>query len=197
MCVSLLACVCVYLHVRVCVCVRVCVREFHVSVCMHVCGCVPARGRACECVRLFLLSTICWQESNKCHSLSLTTSGVCSCLFGSGTSRLRVMMFQTSTYMGTCMRICMCVCLSACLHWSMYMSYTHNTHKYASTTYAWVHVYTSVCTCHAHTRHTHTHIHPHTTLQGFAHVCSVFVYAPSAGVNGDQYVQCWPAFIHE
>jgi len=52
-CASLRACVCVYLRVHVCVCVCVCVLECHVSVCMHVCECVPARGRACECVRLF------------------------------------------------------------------------------------------------------------------------------------------------
>jgi len=64
-CASLLACVRVYLHVRACVCVCVCLREFHVSVCMHVCWCVPARGRACECMRLSLLSRICQQESDK------------------------------------------------------------------------------------------------------------------------------------
>jgi len=151
-CAILRACVCVCLRVRACVCVCVCVLECHVSVCMHVCGCVPARGRASECMRLSLLSRICRQESDKCHDLSLTASGVCSCLFGSGTSRLHVMMFQTSTYMGICMRICMCVC-RVC----MYMSYTHNTHIYANRTHARVHVYTSVCTCHAHTTHTYTH----------------------------------------
>jgi len=58
-CASLGVCVCVYLRVRVCVCVCVCVGECHVSVCMQVCECVPARGRACECVRLSPLSTLC------------------------------------------------------------------------------------------------------------------------------------------
>jgi len=94
------ACVCVYLRVGACVCVCVCVRKCHVSVYMHVCGCVSACVHACECLCLSLQSTICWQESNKHHKLSLTTSGVCSCLFGSGTSELYSMMFQTFPYVG-------------------------------------------------------------------------------------------------
>ena len=98
-------------------------------------------------------------ESDKRHGLSLTTSGVCSCLFGSGTSRLHTMMFQTFTYMGVCMSICMCVCSGACLHRCTYTSRTHNIHIHAHTTHARVHVYTAVCACHAHTTHTHTHTH--------------------------------------
>ena len=114
-----------------------------VTVRMHVCGCVPARGRACECMRLSLLSRICGQESNKCHDLSHTLLGVCSCLFWSGTSRLHAMMFQTSTYMGICIIICICVCSGAYLHGCMYMPCTHNTHIHA-------HI-------HAHTTHTPHH----------------------------------------
>jgi len=160
----------------------VCVRECHVSVCMHVCGCVPARGRACEGVRLSLLSTICWQESNKHHGLSLTMSGVRSCLFGSGTSRLHAMMFQTSTYMGICMSICMCVRSSACLHRCMYMSCTHNTHIYAHTTHArgmstprYVHI----------THTPHTHIRTHRT----DNCLSLYVCVFWDNVNGSLYVR--------
>jgi len=115
--------------------------------------------RACECLCLSLLSTICLQESDKRHSLSHTTLGVRVCLFGSGTSRLHTMMFQTFTYMDVCMSICMCVCLGACLHCCTYTSRTHNIHIHAHTTHAWVHVYTAVCTCYAHTTQTHTHTH--------------------------------------
>ena len=107
-----------------CVCVRAC---------MRVCVCV----RACECLRLSLLSTMCSQESDNRHGLqvSLTMSGVCSCLFGSVTFWLHTMMFQTSTYMSVCMSICMCVCSGACLHHCMYISRTHNTHIHVSTTH--------------------------------------------------------------
>jgi len=145
-CVRVRACVCVCVCVCACVCastcvrlrVCVCVRQAHVSVCVPVC--VSARVRACECLRRPLLSTICSQESDKRHGLSPMTSGVCSCLYGSGTFCLHTMMFQTSTYMSICMSICMCV-------------------------YSGVYVYTAVCTCHARTTHTHMHIQhtPHTT----------------------------------
>ena len=116
---SLFWCVCVRVYVcvsaracmRLCVCVCVC--ECHVSVCGHVCMCVRACVRACKYLRLSLLSTICSQESDKRHGLSLTMSGVYSCLFGSGTFWLRTMMFQTSTNMTVCMSICMCVCSGA------------------------------------------------------------------------------------
>jgi len=138
-CAILRACVCVYLRVRAYVCACVCVLECHVSVCMHVCGCVPARGpvgmRVSVCVFPFYLQYV---DRNKCHGLSLTTSGVRSCLFGYGTSRSNAVMFQTSTYMGVCMRICMCVCPGACLHRCMYMSHTHNTHIHAHTTHTLV-----------------------------------------------------------
>jgi len=101
--------VCVRAYVRVCVracmrgclrvcasaCVRVCVCKCHVSVCVHICVCMSACVRACECLCLSLLSTLFPEESKKRHGLSLTTSGVYSCLFGSGIFRLHAMMFQT------------------------------------------------------------------------------------------------------
>jgi len=181
------ACVYVCIHARVCVRLRVCVvLECHVSVCMHICRCVPACGRACECMRLSLLSRICQQESNKWHDLSLTTLGVCSCLFGSGTSKLHAMMFQTSTYMGICMRICMCICQGVYVH----VIHTQHTHirKHNTCSGAYLHL------CMYMSRTHHTHIHTHTTSR----VCSCLsrslcMYASSACVNGDQYVQCWPA----
>jgi len=137
MCVCVRACVCVCACVcaSVCVRLRVCVCECHVSLCVHVCVCVSAGVLVCECLRLVLLSTICSQESEKRHGLSLTTSGVYSCLFGSGTFWLHNMMFQTSTYMSVCMSICMCVCSGACLHRCMYMSRTHNPHIHAHITH--------------------------------------------------------------
>jgi len=124
-CASLCVCVCVFLRVRASVCMCVCVHECHVPVCIHVCGCVPARGHACGCLRLSLVSTICWQESTKHHRLSLTTSGVCFCLFGSGTSKLHAIMLQN-------------------LHivWVYICAYAR------------VHVYTAVCTCHDTSTHT-------------------------------------------
>jgi len=121
--------VCLRLRVCACVCACACVRVrvwmpyVCVRACMRMCVCV----RACECLRLSLLSTTCSQESDNRHGLSLTTSGVRSCLFGSGTFWLHTIMFQTSTYMSVCMSICMCVCSSLCLHRCMYMSRTHNT----------------------------------------------------------------------
>jgi len=132
-CVS--ACVCACVSVRACVrlCVCVCMRECHVSVCVHVCVCVSACVRACQCLRLSLLSIICSQESDKHHGFYLTTVGVCSCLFGSGTFWIHTMMFQTSTYMSVCISICMCVCSGACLHRCLYMLHTHNTHIHAHT----------------------------------------------------------------
>jgi len=127
---------------------------------MHVCGCVPARGRACECMRLSLLSRICGQESNKCHDLSHTLLGVCSCLFWSGTSRLHAMMFQTSTYMGICIRICMCVCPGVYVH----VIHTLHTHirKHNTCSSAGLHL------CLYMSRTHHAHIHTHTTSR----VCS-------------------------
>ena len=89
-----------------------------------------------SCVRV----ATCSQGSDNHHGLSLTTSGVRSCLLGSGTFWLHNMMFQTSTYTSICMSICMCVCSVVCLHRCMFMSRTHNTHIHA-------HI-------HAHTRHT-------------------------------------------
>ena len=118
---------------RLCVCV--CVRDCRVPLFVHVCVCVRACVRSCECLCLSLLSTICSQESDKRHGLSLTTSGVRSCLFGSGTFWSRTMMLQTSTYMSVCMSICICVCSGACLHCCMSMSRTHNTHIHAHTTH--------------------------------------------------------------
>ena len=100
--------------------------------------------RACKCLRLSPLSTICWQESDKRHGLSATTSGVCSCLFGSGIFWLHTIMFQTSTYMSACMIICMCVCSGACLHRCMYMSRTHNTHIHAHTTHTCLGLYVCI-----------------------------------------------------
>jgi len=98
-CICTCVCACVYAWVSVRACVRlrvcVCVCECHVSVCVHICVCVSACVRACECLCLSLLSTIFPQESKKRHGLSLTTLGVCSCLFGSGIFRLHAMMFQT------------------------------------------------------------------------------------------------------
>jgi len=132
-CACVCTCVCLRACVRVCLCVRVC--ECHVSVCVHVCVCVSACVRACECLCLALLSTICSQESDKRHGLSLSTSGVCSCLFGSGTFWLHTMMFQTSTYMSVCMSMCMCICSGACLHRCLHMPRTHNTHIHAHTTH--------------------------------------------------------------
>jgi len=74
-----------------------------------------------------------------------TTSGVCSCLFRSGTFGFNTIMLQTSTHMSLCMSICMCVCSGSCLHRCMFMSCTHrdNTHIHA-------HI-------HAHTTHTPHH----------------------------------------
>ena len=69
-------CVCV----RVCVCVLGCVRVMCVFACVRVCvrASVPACVRA-GCLCLSLLSTICSQEPDKRHGLSLTMSGVGSC----------------------------------------------------------------------------------------------------------------------
>jgi len=105
------------------------------SVCVHICVCVSASVRACECLRLSLLSTICSQENDKRHGLSLTTSRVRSCWFGSGTFWLHTMIFQTSAYMSVCMSTCMCVCSGAYLHRCMYMLRTHTTHIHAHTTH--------------------------------------------------------------
>jgi len=138
-------------------CLRACVRvRVRVRVCVYTCACVCASACVCACSNVMCLCactyagvcqrggvrvSVCvfpfylqYFERNKCHCLSLTTSGGCSCLFGSGTSRLNAMMFQTCTYMGICMRICMCVCKGACLHRCMYMSRTHNIHIHAHTT---------------------------------------------------------------
>ena len=84
-CVRVFVCVCACVCASACVCLHVCVYvcKCHVSVCVHICVCVSACERACECLCLPLLSTICPQESKKCHGLSLTTSGVLSCLFRS------------------------------------------------------------------------------------------------------------------
>jgi len=112
-CVRVCVCVCVCLRV----CVRVCVRECLVSVCIHVCVCVSTCVRVCECLCLSLLSLMCSQESDTRHGLSLTTSGICSYLFGSGTFWLHTMMFQTSTYMSLCMSIYMCVYSGVCVHY--------------------------------------------------------------------------------
>jgi len=132
---------------RVCVCTCACVRA---SACVYACSnvmclCASTPAGVCQCTDVHV--SVCvfpfylqYVDRNKCHSLSLKTSGGCSCLFGSGTSRLNAMMFQTSTYMGICMRICMCVCLGACLHCCMYMSRTHNTHIHAHTTHTLVYV---------------------------------------------------------
>jgi len=68
-------------------------------------------------------------------------SGVCSCLFGSGTSGLHTMLFQTSKYMSDCMSICMCVCSGPCLHRCMYMSRTHSTHIHAHNTHTCLGLY--------------------------------------------------------
>jgi len=123
-CVCLCACVSVFLrahvHLRVSLCVRATMR-------LYACTYAGVCKRAPRCVRV----PTCSQESGNCHGLSLTTSGVFSCLFGSGTFWLRNMMFQTSTYMSVCMSICMCVCSGACLHRCMIMSRTHNTHLHA------------------------------------------------------------------
>ena len=143
--------------------------------------------RACECLCLSLLSTIRWQESDKRHSLSLATSGVRSCLFGSGTSRLHTMMFQTFTYMGVCMSVCMCVCSGACLHRCTYTSRTHNIHIHAHATHARVHVYTAVCACHAHTTHTYTHTQ-HTLL--FRSLCLYFSSVRTPGGTACWHLRC-------
>jgi len=137
-CTCACACVCACVSARACVHLRVCVCvcECHVSVCVHICMCVSACMRACECLCLPLLSMICSQESKKHHGLSLTTSGVCSCLFGSGIFLLYTMMFQTCT--SVWINVCMCVCSSACLYRCMYMSSTHNTHIHAYTTHTLV-----------------------------------------------------------
>jgi len=81
--------------------------------------------------RMPLLFILCSQESDPRHGLSLKMSRVCLCLFRSGTFGFNTVMFQTSTYMSLWMSICMCVCSSTCLHRCMFMSRTHNTHKYA------------------------------------------------------------------
>jgi len=88
-CVRVYVCVCACVHARACIRVRA-----HMPyVCMHsrVCVCV------CVCLRLFLLPTVCSQEPDKRHGLSLKTLGVCSCLFGSGTCWLHTIMIETST----------------------------------------------------------------------------------------------------
>jgi len=150
-CVRVRVCmrVCVYLRVRACVCVCVCVLCVCVHARMRVCAsaCLCACRYAGVCQRVGVRVSVCvfafylqYVDRNKCHGLSLTTSGGCSCLFGSGTCRLNAMMFQTSTYMGICMRICMCVCPVACLHRCMYMSCTHNTHIHARTAHTLVYV---------------------------------------------------------
>jgi len=126
------ACECVYLRVRACVCMCVCVRECHVSVYMHVYGCVSACVRACECLCLSLQSTICWQESDKHHDLSLTMSGACSCLFGSGTSELYIMMFQTSPYMGI-LHEYIYVRMLGCMSTPLYVHVTHTQHTHTRT----------------------------------------------------------------
>ena len=128
-CVCLRACVRVCLRVRVCVCVCACANDM--------CLCAYTRMHVCVCVRAWVWVSASFPsiynmfpESDKRpgHGLSLTASGVCSCLFGSGTCWLHTMMFETSTYMSVCMSICMCVCLGACLHRCMYMSRTQNIH---------------------------------------------------------------------
>ena len=133
MCVyaCLCACSCAHACVRLRVCVCVC--QTHLPVRVPVC--VSVYWCAYECLRLALLSTICSQESDKRHGLSPTTSGVCSCLFGSGTFWLHTMMFETFTCMGIFMSICICVYSGVCLRRCMYMSRTHNAHTPAHTTH--------------------------------------------------------------
>jgi len=95
-----------------------------------------------ECLRLSLLSTTCSQESDNRHGLSLTTSGVRSCMFGSGIFWLHTTMFQTSTY----------------------MEYMYVRLFEFMTTPLYVHI--------TQTQHTHACTHnTHTTHQGFAHAC--------------------------
>jgi len=146
------ACVRVRVYVRACVCVFVCV---HVRACIRVrahmpCVCMRARSvcvstcvSVCECLHLSLLPSICSQEPDKRHGLFPITSGVCSCLFGSGTYWLHTMMFETFTYMSVCISVRMGVCSGACQHRFIYMSRTHNTYIHS---------------------HTHTHTYTHTTL---------------------------------
>jgi len=142
-CVCLSACVCVRASLFWCLCVLVCLRAL-VCVCVRV-MCVSACVRVCACKFAWVCVhvTTCSQESDNRHGLSLTTSGVRSCLFGSGTFWLHNKMCQTSTYMSVCMSICMCVCSGVCLHRCMFMSRTNNTRIHA-------HI-------HAHTTHTPHH----------------------------------------
>ena len=84
-CVCVRACVRVCLRVRVCVCVSASACANLNAMCLCACTyarvCLHACVRVqCECLRLSLLFTICSQESDKRHGLSLTTMGVCSCL---------------------------------------------------------------------------------------------------------------------
>jgi len=109
---------------------------------MHVCGYVSACVRVCECLRLSLQSTLCWQESDKRHDLSLTTSGVCSCLFGSGTSGLYSMMFQTSPYMGI-LHEYMYVRMIGCTSTPLYVHVTHTKHTHTRTYNT--HLFRSLC----------------------------------------------------
>jgi len=104
----------------------------YLCACTYAGVCQRAGVRVSVCVFPFYLQYV---DRNKCYDLSLTTSGDCSCLFGYGTSRLNAMMFQTSTYMGICMRICMCVCPGVYLHRCMYMSRTHNAYIHTQNTH--------------------------------------------------------------
>jgi len=132
---------------------------------------------ACVWVCASFLFYLQYVDRNKCHCLSLITSGDCSCLLGSGTSRLNAMMFQTSTYMGFCMRICTCVYLGACLHRCIYMSRTHNTHIHAHTTHARG-MSTPLYVLITHTPHTHIRTNNTDTCLSL-YVCTFWDY-----VNG-------------
>ena len=89
------------------------------------------------CVHVCLYVFVSYQQHPKRHGLPPTTSGVVSCLFGSGTCWFHTIMLENLTYMSVCMSVC---------------------------AYAWVHVYTAVCTCHTHTTHTYTHAHTRTHI---------------------------------
>ena len=146
-CESACVCLCVRARVRASACVCACSNAMCLCACTYAGVCQRAGVRVSVCVFPFYLQYV---DRNKCHGLSLITSGGCSCLFVYGTSRLNAMMFQTSPYMGILYEY-IYVRMLGCMSTPLYVHVTH-------------------------TQHTHTHTHNTHTCLGL-YVCILVVCA--------------------
>jgi len=109
---------------------------------------MPARGRACECVCISLLSTICWQESTKRHRLSLSqlyvgrgihSQETTNSLWQRWGSLMFVWVWNISiTYhdvpdLHQSLNECMYVRMLECMSTPLYVHVTHTQHTYTHT----------------------------------------------------------------